>query len=109
MVCSRSNGSSISWGRAVGVIDRPLGEVLPVVVDYENYVQFMPNFTKSQVLAQRGNRAMVYMEVSVASGTFTLPSSCWHCSRIATSVRPIARPDPLMVCTGCGLVLGAGR
>ncbi len=66
------DGSSISWGRAVGVIDRPLGEVLPVVVDYENYVQFMPNFTKSQVLAQRGNRAMVYMEVSVASGTFTL-------------------------------------
>jgi ribosome-associated toxin RatA of RatAB toxin-antitoxin module len=32
----------------------------------------MPNFTKSKVLAQRGNRAMVYMEVSVAAGTFTL-------------------------------------
>lgn len=65
-------GSAISWGHAVGVIDKPLGEVLPVVVDYANYVHFMPNFTKSKVLAQRGNRAMVYMEVSVASGTFTL-------------------------------------
>jgi len=42
------------------------------VVDYANYVHFMPNFTKSKVLAQRGNKAMVYMEVSVASGTFTL-------------------------------------
>jgi ribosome-associated toxin RatA of RatAB toxin-antitoxin module len=65
-------GSSISWGHAVAVIDQPIEEVLPVVVDYANYVAFMPNFTKSKVLAQRGNRAMVYMEVSVASGAFTL-------------------------------------
>ena len=66
------SGSNIAWGRAIGVIDQPIDEVLPVVVDYANYALFMPNFTKSQVLAQRGNRAMVYMEVSVASGTFTL-------------------------------------
>jgi len=65
-------GSAISWGQAIGVIDEPLEQVLPVVVDYANYVHFMPNFTKSKVLARRGNRAMVYMEVSVASGTFTL-------------------------------------
>jgi len=65
-------GSNISWGHAVAVIDQPIDEVLPVVVDYGNYVHFMPNFTKSRVIAQRGNRAMVYMEVSVASGTFTL-------------------------------------
>ena len=65
-------GSTISWGQAIGVIDKPLDDVLSVVVDYENYAHFMPNFTKSKVLAQRGNRAMVYMEVSVAAGTFTL-------------------------------------
>lgn len=65
-------GSNISWGHAVAVIDNPIDEVLPVVVDYANYVLFMPNFTTSKVLAQRGNRAMVYMEVSVASGTLTL-------------------------------------
>ena len=65
-------GSNISWGHAVAVIDQPIEEVFPVVVDYANYVNFMPNFTKSKVLAQRGNRAMVYMEVSVASGAFTL-------------------------------------
>ena len=65
-------GSNISWGHAIAVIDRPMDQVLPVVVDYDNYARFMPNFTKSKVLAQRGNRAMVYMEVSVAAGTFTL-------------------------------------
>lgn len=65
-------GSSIAWGRAVLVVDQPVEDVLPVVRDYANYVQFMPNFTKSRVLAQRGHRAMVYMEVSVARGAITL-------------------------------------
>jgi len=65
-------GSEIAWGRAVAILDRPMNEVLPIVLDYANYVQFMPNFKKSQVLAQRGARAMVYMEVSVAKGALTL-------------------------------------
>lgn len=65
-------GSNIAWGRAVLVVDQPMEDVLPVVRDYANYVQFMPNFTKSKVLAQRGHRAMVYMEVSVARGAITL-------------------------------------
>ena len=65
-------GSNIAWGHAVATLEKPIEQVLPVVVDYGNYVRFMPNFTKSKVLAQRGNRARVYMEVSVASGTFTL-------------------------------------
>ena len=65
-------GSNIAWGQAVLVVDKPIEDVLPVVRDYANYVQFMPNFTKSKVLAQRGSRAMVYMEVSVAKGAFTL-------------------------------------
>ena len=64
--------SDIATGQAVIVVDRPIEEVLPIVVDYANYTQFMPNFTKSRVLAQRGNRAMVYMEVSVAKGLYTL-------------------------------------
>ena len=65
-------GSDISWGHAVLVLDRSMAEVVPVIRDYANYSQFMPNFTKSKVLAQRGGRAMVYMEVSVAKGAFTL-------------------------------------
>ena len=65
-------GSNIASGRAVIVVDKPIDQVLPVVVDYANYVQFMPHFTRSKVLAQRGNRAMVYMEVSLAKGMYTL-------------------------------------
>ena len=65
-------GSNISWGQAVIVLDKPIDAVLPIVLDYANYVDFMPNFTKSRVLAQRGTRAMVYMEVSVAKGAITL-------------------------------------
>lgn len=66
------DGSDIAGGRAVIVVDKPIEEVIPIVLDYGNYVQFMPNFTKSKVLAQRGSRAMVYMEVSVAKGMYTL-------------------------------------
>jgi ribosome-associated toxin RatA of RatAB toxin-antitoxin module len=65
-------GSNIAWGQAVIVVDRPVDDVLGIVRDYANYVTFMPNFTKSRVLAQRGSRAMVYMEVSVARGAITL-------------------------------------
>jgi ribosome-associated toxin RatA of RatAB toxin-antitoxin module len=65
-------GSEIAGGHAVIVVDKPIDEVIPVVLDYANYVRFMPNFTKSRVLAQRGSRAMVYMEVSVAKGMYTL-------------------------------------
>ena len=65
-------GSNISWGQAVVVVDKPIEELLPIIRDYANYSQFMPNFTRSKVLAQRGSRAMVYMEVSVAKGAFTL-------------------------------------
>ena len=67
-----TEGSNISSGRAVIVVDKPIEEILPVVLDYGNYVDFMPNFTRSKVLAQRGSRAMVYMEVSVGRGVYTL-------------------------------------
>lgn len=65
-------GSEIRWGHAVGVVDYPVDAVLPVVTDYESYVDFLPYFTKSQVLAKRSGKAMAYMEVSVAAGTVTL-------------------------------------
>ena len=67
-----SADSNIASGRAVIVVDKPIEEVLPIILDYANYVQFMPNFTHSRVIAQRGNKAMVYMEVSVAKGMYTL-------------------------------------
>lgn len=68
----REAGSNIAWGQAEVVLDRPMAEVLPVVVDYDNYVRFMPHFIRSKVIARRGSRAMVYMEVSAAAGALTL-------------------------------------
>ena len=65
-------GSDIAWGQAVLIVDEPIEEVLSVVRDYGSYVQFVPHFTKSRILAQRGGRAMIYVEVSVAKGAFTL-------------------------------------
>ena len=78
-------GSSIAWGHAIIEIDQPMEEVLPVVIDYANYVQFMPNFTKSRVLAQRGSRARVYMEVSVAKGAITLWGQLHIAERLESS------------------------
>ncbi len=66
------DGSDIAWGQAILVMDEPIEDVLAIVRDYGSYVQFVPHFTRSKVLAHRGTRALVYVEVSVAKGTFTL-------------------------------------
>ncbi len=68
----QQDGSSVAWGKAVGVVDHPIQDVLAIVQDYQNYSRFLPNTTKSRVLSQRGSRAMVYMEVGVMKGTVTL-------------------------------------
>ncbi len=38
-----------------------------------------------------------------ASGTCTDPSACWYCSRMATTVRPMATPLPFSVWARRGL------
>ncbi|MGB5192594.1 MAG: SRPBCC family protein [Polyangiales bacterium] len=65
-------GSSIAWGEAEAELGQPLDAILPVLADYAGYQEFMPNFRRSRVLAQRGTRARVYMEVSAAAGALTL-------------------------------------
>ncbi len=64
--------SSIAWGEAEADLDTPMEAILPVLADYAAYQDFMPNFRRSRVLAQRGTRARVYMEVSAAAGALTL-------------------------------------
>lgn len=64
--------SSIAWGEAEAELDSPIEAILPVLEDYAAYQEFMPNFRRSRVLAQRGTRARVYMEVSAAAGALTL-------------------------------------
>ncbi|MGB8331578.1 MAG: SRPBCC family protein [Polyangiales bacterium] len=66
------SASNIAWGEAEAELGRALDEILPVVADYARYETFMPNFQRSRVLAQRGSRAWVYMEVSAAAGALRL-------------------------------------
>jgi ribosome-associated toxin RatA of RatAB toxin-antitoxin module len=63
---------SVRWGRAIGIVDAPLDDVLAVVENYAGYQTFMPHFHTSKVLSQRGKRALVYMQASVARGTMNL-------------------------------------
>lgn len=65
-------GSNIARGEAEAELAQPLEAILAILEDYASYEQFMPNFRRSRVLAQRGTRARVYMEVSAAAGALTL-------------------------------------
>jgi len=64
--------SSVRWGRAVGIVDAPLADVLAVVQNYAGYHTFMPHFRVSKVLSQRGTSALVYMQASLARDTMNL-------------------------------------
>ena len=66
------SGSNIARGEAEAELAQPLESILPVLENYASYEEFMPNFRRSRVLAQRGTRARVYMEVSAAAGALTL-------------------------------------
>jgi ribosome-associated toxin RatA of RatAB toxin-antitoxin module len=63
---------SVKWGRALGIVDAPLKDVLAVVQDYGGYYAFMPHFKVSKVLSQRGQSALVYMQASIAKNTMNL-------------------------------------
>ena len=65
-------GSSVRAGRAVGVVEASLEDVLAVVEDYASYEKFMPHFRASRVLSRRGASALVYMQASIAKDTMTL-------------------------------------
>jgi ribosome-associated toxin RatA of RatAB toxin-antitoxin module len=62
----------VRWGRAVGIVDAPLADVLAVVQNYAGYQSFMPHFKVSKVLSQRGTNALVYMQASLARNTMNL-------------------------------------
>lgn len=64
--------NSVRAGRAIGIVDAPLTEVLAVVQNYAGYYTFMPHFRVSKVLSQRGTSALVYMQASIAKNTMNL-------------------------------------
>ena len=67
-----ARNADVDFGRARGIVDAPYSEVVDIVHDYASYTHFMPHFLASRVLARRGNRAMVYMEVGILRDTITL-------------------------------------
>ncbi len=60
------------YGVATGVVDAPIEQVMQTVVDYKDYASFMPHFKKSRELSRRGNKAILYLEVSILKGAKTL-------------------------------------
>jgi len=69
---SEEPGSRIRRGRAVALMTAPMDLVTAVVTDYASYLQFMPHFVASRILAKRGSQALMYAEVSALNGLATL-------------------------------------
>lgn len=68
----RASGMSIRVGQATAVTPSSIDEVDAIVRDYARYHEFLPNFQVSRVLAERGARAMIYLEISILYDTATL-------------------------------------
>jgi ribosome-associated toxin RatA of RatAB toxin-antitoxin module len=62
----------VDWGRAEGIIDARMSDVLAILHDYARYAGLFPHFEKSRVLSQRGGDAIVYLEAKVLHGAATL-------------------------------------
>ena len=68
----REPGIEVRGGEATGVIEAPVDAVLEQVRDYASYDDFLPHFRQSRVLGERGDRAMVYLQVEILHGAATL-------------------------------------
>lgn len=65
-------GTSVQWGRAVMIVDAPAERVMSIVGNYADYHTFLPNFTTSRVLSQRGSSALVYVQLEIMNGAATI-------------------------------------
>lgn len=65
-------GLEVQGGEATGVLDAPMDRVLTQVRDYASYEEFLPHFRQSRVLGERGDRAMIYLQVEILHGAGTL-------------------------------------
>ena len=65
-------GTSVEWGRAAIILDAPIDKVMTVIENYAGYRAFLPNFTESRVLSQRGSSANLYVQLKVLNGAATL-------------------------------------
>ena len=67
-----AEGTDVTIGAATGLVQASADDVVAVLSDYANYVEFMPSFRASRVLGRRGNRANVYVEATILHDTMTL-------------------------------------
>lgn len=67
-----AQGGGVEWGRAEGVVEGRVDDVVSVLLDYGRYAGLFPYFQKSKVLSQRGSDAIVYLEAKVLHGAATL-------------------------------------
>jgi len=65
-------GIEVRGGEATGVLEAPMDRVLQQVRDYASYDDFLPHFRQVRVLGERGDRAMVYLQVEILHGAGTL-------------------------------------
>lgn len=80
--------TNIQGGEAWADFDLPFTEVEAAVHDYARYHEFLPHFEASRILAQRGSRARVYLEVSILR-TATLWANLDIRSRMEDGVRVV--------------------
>tara|TARA_B100001750_G_scaffold233219_1_gene233195 strand:+ start:265 stop:828 length:564 start_codon:yes stop_codon:yes gene_type:complete len=65
-------GIEVRGGEATTTVDAPIARVLEQVRDYASYDDYLPHFRQSRVLGERGDRALVYLQVEVLHGAATL-------------------------------------
>lgn len=86
-----AEGTDVTVGAATGLVQASADDVIAVLSDYGNYVEFMPHFRTSRVLGARGNRANVYVEAAILHDTMTL----W--AQVVLRVRDGARPGQKII------------
>ncbi|MFK7998479.1 MAG: type II toxin-antitoxin system RatA family toxin [Polyangiales bacterium] len=75
-----AQGTSVRFGVANVELDFPMQEVVDLLHDYGRFEEFLPHFQSSRILSRRGNRALMYVEVTAARDTITL----WAQTRVSS-------------------------
>lgn len=75
-----AEGTSVRFGVANVVLDYPMAQVVELLHDYGRFEEYLPHFQSSRVLSRRGNRALMYIEVTAARDTITL----WAQTRVSS-------------------------
>ena len=67
-----ASGTSVEWGTATAVLDYPIEQITTMLHDYGAFQDYLPHFRTSRVLSRRGNRALVYVQVTAMNDSITL-------------------------------------